>query len=36
MLKLSNQKLRDTGFVFPGGINRAFDKALARLRQKKR
>jgi nucleoside-diphosphate-sugar epimerase len=34
MLKLSSKKLRDTGFVFPGGVNRALDTALARSRAK--
>ncbi len=30
MLKLSNRKLRDTGFVFPRGLNLALDTVLAR------
>jgi hypothetical protein len=32
MLHLSNKKLRNTGFVFPEGVNGALNVAIARFR----
>jgi hypothetical protein len=31
MLKLSNRKLRESGFVFPEGVSRALDRAIGRF-----